>query len=167
MTERTDPQMCADEVTTLVEFLDWYRATLLIKVEGLRDDQARRAVAPPSGLNLLGLVRHLAEVERSWFQRVMEGHDAPPLFYTEQDPDGDLFPGPAATLEEATTALRAEIAEARRITAAHALDDVAASLRHGNQVSLRWILVHMIEEYARHCGHADLLREMTDGAVGD
>src|SRR5690349_15630370 len=105
MKTQTDPHRLADERTTLVGFLDYQRATLLVKISGLSDAQAREATVPPSDLNLLGLLRHLAEVERSWMRRRFVGEDAPPLYYGESHPDGDedgdLHPGPADTVEEA------------------------------------------------------------------
>lgn len=156
----------------LVGFLDYYRATLLLKAEGLSDEQARRPAVPPSDLNLMGLIRHMAEVERGWFQRWMIEEEAAPLFYGDDDRDGDMHPGPGDTLAAAVAALEREIERAREITATAAPDDIAKHVatepeRAGFQPNMRWILTHMIEEYARHCGHADLLRECIDGATGD
>jgi uncharacterized damage-inducible protein DinB len=165
---RVDPALAADERTTLVEFLDYYRASLAIKAHGLDDVQAATASCPPSILTITGLVRHMAEVERSWFQRTFVGRDAPPIWYTAERPDGDLdlvdeHTSLAASLER----WRAEIAVADTIIATADLDSTSARESWGRTVSMRWILVHMIEEYARHCGHADLLRERIDGVVGD
>ncbi len=165
-----DDAAAVDERTTLLNFLAYLRAVLARKAEGLTDDQARLAACPPSDMTLLGLVRHMADVERSWFQRSLPGGDAPPIFYgpghPEGDEDGDFHPPPGATLAEAFAAYWAEIEVAdRNIAAAAALDDIER--RERNAYSLRWILVHMIEEYARHCGHADLLRQAIDGAKGD
>jgi len=165
--ERVDPDLAADERTMLVQFLDWYRATVFLKVAGLTDEQAARRSTPPSSLSLLGIVRHMAEVERSWFRRRFLGEDAPPIFYTETDRDRDIDPPEGATVAEAVTALEAEIAVARPIAAGASLDQHGAVLLEGEPVSMRWILVHMIEEYARHCGHMDLLREAVDGQTGD
>lgn len=172
MTNRIEPGPRNDERATLTEFLDYYRVTLVRKVEGLTDDQARQAAVPPSDLNLLGLVRHMAEVERNWFRRRFAGADAPPLYYGDAHPtgdeDGDLHPGPEDTVAAAMAAWREEVDFARRITAAAGLDDLSAKSVHDRgSVNLRWTLVHLIEEYARHCGHADLLRERIDGATGD
>ena len=112
-------------------------------------------------------MRHLAEVERSWFGNVLAGQDAPPIFFTDDDPDGDLDVtgggDPAADLRT----WRAEVERARTLAAGLPMDTASTGLRRGEHVSLRWIMVHMIEEYARHNGHADLLRERLDGAVGD
>jgi Protein of unknown function (DUF664) len=168
--ERVEPQASADESTTLAEFLDYYRATMLIKAEGLTDDQARTPATPPSTLNLMGLVRHMADVERNWYRRVFSGESretTPPIFYTDDDTELDMRPPPGATLADAVAALEAEIEIARQIASDVPLDQSAAVERHGERPNLRWIMVHMIEEYARHCGHADLLREAIDGQTGD
>jgi len=123
--------------------------------------------APPSGLTMTGLVQHLAEVERNWFRRVLAGEQAPPIYDPQADPDGpdggfDLATG--AILSAALATWRAEIACARQNCAGRALADTGCFL--GQDVNLRWIYVHMIEEYARHNGHADLLRERIDGTTG-
>ena len=167
---RVEPAFRSDERTTLTEFLDYYRATLQVKIDGLTDEQAREAAVPPSDLTLLGLLRHMADVERSWFRRRFTGEtDAGPIFYGPAHPtgdeDGDLHPSPDDTVADALAAWQAEIAQARIITAGAELDDLAQNAK--DEINLRWILVHMIEEYARHCGHADLLRERIDGSVGD
>lgn len=172
MIERIEPPAQADEQTLLISFLDYYRATLLLKAEGLSDDQARRAVVPPSDLNLMGLVRHMAEVERHWFQRCFIEADSPSIYYSDQDPDGDMHPGDSDSLAEAFATFNREVARSREITAAARPEQVSKHVsthpeRAGFQPSMRWILIHMIEEYARHCGHADLLRECIDGATGD
>jgi uncharacterized damage-inducible protein DinB len=165
--ERVDPGLATDELTTLTEFLDWYRATVFIKVDGLTEAQARIPSTPPSGLNLLGIVRHMADVERSWFRRRFAGEMIDPIFYTPENPDGDMFPEATATLADAVAALQAEIDIARRIASEATLPQQGLRLIEGHPVSMRWILVHMIEEYARHCGHMDLIREAIDGVTGD
>jgi hypothetical protein len=171
-----DPQPAGDERATLTGFLDYYRQILLRKVDGVSDADARRATVEPSDLNLLGLVRHLADVERNWFRRIFTGAQTPPLFYGPSHPagdaDGDHHPGPADTLASALEVWRQEAEHSRAVVAAADLDAPAVVAgRRGGQpygpVNLRWILVHMIEEYARHCGHADLLRERIDGMTGD
>ena len=165
---RTDPLPRVDERATLVGFLRWQRDTLELKCAGLdATDLARRAV-DPSTMSLLGLVRHMAEVERSWFRRVMAGQDAPPHYYSATDPDGEFdgaVPDPEV-VAEAWNIWRDEVAFAERfVTQASSLDLTGNDHWHG-AVSLRWVLVHMVEEYARHNGHADLLRERIDGALG-
>lgn len=169
----TDAAPQADERTTLLWFLDFYRRVLARKAEGLTDEQVRRAPCPPSDMTLLGLVRHMADVERSWFQRGMLDDAAPPIFFGAAHPagddDGDFHPPTEATIAEALEMYWREIARADEIISAKpSLDAVEQRHRPPRpQHSLRWILVHMIEEYARHCGHADLLRQAIDGSVGD
>ncbi|MEI7547788.1 MAG: DinB family protein [Actinomycetota bacterium] len=172
MTERIDPPAHAPEKATLIAFLDYYRASLIIKTGGLTDEQARTASVPPSDLNLMGLVRHMAEVERNWFQRWFIKADAPPIFQSKTDRDIDLHPNEADTLSDTVAIWRREVDRAGEITAAADLDELALRVGTsphwlGFRPSMRWILVHMIEEYARHCGHADLIREAIDGTTGD
>jgi uncharacterized damage-inducible protein DinB len=164
---RTDPPLIAPEREMLDSWLDYHRATLAVKCEGLSTDDLRRRAVPPSSLSLLGLVRHMADVERSWFRRVLAGEDAPPLFYTQADQDGDFDNVDTADPDEAFTTWRRECEHARTLAAARSLDDVVTHVRWEQSLSLRWIMVHMIEEYARHNGHADFLRESIDGSVGD
>ena len=168
---RTEPPTAGSERDTLTGFLGWYRGTLELKCSGLdAEDLARRPIGP-SSLSLLGLVRHMADVERSWFRRIMAGLDAPPLFYSREDRDGDfdnVRPDPAL-VAEAWQAWRAETAFADQfIAAAPSMDLLAERMTSDgrDRMSLRWVLNHMIEEYARHVGHADLIRELIDGAVG-
>ncbi|CAL9391729.1 hypothetical protein SUDANB176_01275 [Streptomyces sp. enrichment culture] len=168
-TERREPDRNADERTMLEGWLDYHRRTLALKCEGLTDDQLRTASVPPSELSLMGLVRHMAEVERSWFRRVLTGEDAGPIYYDEADRDGEFHLTEADTWQEAYATWQAEIDAARRNAAGFALDDLSRgrSGAGGEPFSLRWIHTHMIEEYARHNGHADLIRERLDGATGD
>ncbi|HEX5614563.1 MAG TPA: DinB family protein [Acidimicrobiia bacterium] len=164
---RVDPDVAADERTTLTQFLDWYRLTIEVKVAGLTEEQSRFAPGP-SATSPIGLVRHLAEVERGWFRRRFAGEDIEYRWFSDDDPDGDFHVGPDDTLADALAIYREECAHSREITAGSALDDLArVAMRTGAHVSLRWILVHMIEETARHAGHLDILREQLDGAVGD
>ncbi|MTD15651.1 DUF664 domain-containing protein [Nakamurella sp. YIM 132087] len=170
--QRTEPAIAADERTTLSEFLDYYRTTLLIKVHGLSDDLARRPTVPPSDLNLMGLVRHMADVERYWFRNRFVGDpDSDPLFYGDpnlgQDPDGDHHPGPDDTLADALAAWETEVTFARTTASDADLDALSAKPIRDGHFSMRWLLVHMLEEYCRHAGHADLLRECADGVTGD
>ncbi|MGW6393842.1 DinB family protein [Streptomyces sp. NPDC055103] len=157
-----------DERQMLVGFLADQRATLVLKCAGVTDDLARRAAAP-STLSLLGLVRHLADVERHWFREILAGQtDAAPIFSSPADPDGDFdgaTPDPAA-VAAAWDAWHAAVAFAERFTAEAPDLDVSAHDPWRGTVSLRWVLIHMIEEYARHNGHADLLRERIDGTTG-
>jgi uncharacterized damage-inducible protein DinB len=165
--DRPMPPLNADERTTLESWLDFHRATLAMKSEDLDDDQAATASVPPSGFTLTGLVQHMAEVERNWFRRVLAGEQAPPIHDPQADPrgsDGGFELSAGATLRVALDTWRAEIASARENCAARELTDTGRFM--DQDVSLRWIYVHMIEEYARHNGHADLLRERIDGRTG-
>jgi hypothetical protein len=165
---RTDPPPTAGERETLEAFLDWYRATIRLKATGVADDDARRRLVP-SATTLGGIVKHLRWVELNWFEVVLAGRDraslpTPP--WTDDDPDADFRMEPHETLDELLELYDAQCARSREIAATRGLDDVGRHRRLG-QVSLRWIYVHMIEETARHAGHADILRELTDGATGD
>ncbi|WP_224278412.1 DinB family protein [Streptomyces sp. LS1784] len=162
--QRTRTPRTADERTTLAGFLDHQRDTLAMKCAGLTTEQLRTHVLEPSGLSLLGLVRHLAEVERSWFRNVLNGEGARGFW---AHPDGSFaeFDVDTADPDEAFTIWRSECDHARELVAAAESLDVLG--HYGDEVfSLRWILTHMIEEYARHNGHADLLREHLDGTTG-
>jgi uncharacterized damage-inducible protein DinB len=165
---RTDTPSQADERTTLVAFLRWQRQTLELKCADLDADQLARRALEFSSLSLLGLLRHMADVERGWFRRKLAMQDTPPCFRTEADPDA-AFNGAAADpalVAEAWAAWRAEVAFAEQFVAeAPDLDIAGPDPWHG-AISLRWVLVHMVEEYARHNGHADLLRQRIDGRVG-
>jgi hypothetical protein len=166
---RIDPQPSADERTTLLEFLDWYRLTIEVKCAGIDDRQARHTVAP-SDMSLLGIVRHLTEVERNWFRAKMAGEDAPYWFDYADDEDADWHPDDDETLAAALDRYRRECARSREITdAIGSLGTLSKVDVRGYDapVSLRWVLVHMIEETARHAGHADLIRQSIDGATGD
>lgn len=164
---RTRLHTTGDERSVLTEILSGQRATLELKCAGLGTELARRSVAP-STLSLLGLVRHLADVERRWFRRVLAGEEAPPLFTSAERPDDD-FDGASTdsgSITAAWGAWRAEVAFAERFTTAAPDLGMTGEDPWLGEVSLRWVLAHMIEEYARHNGHADLLRERIDGAVG-
>ncbi|MFJ6573629.1 DinB family protein [Streptomyces sp. NPDC091292] len=165
--ERAEPPTAAGERPLLESWLDYHRATLAMKCAGLDDEQLRRAAVPPSELSLMGLVRHMAEVERIWFRLTLAGEDAPPLYYSEADPDGEFHLTDADTWADAYGVWQHEIEQARERAARFALDDLASTTRNGESHNLRWIYVHMIEEYARHNGHADLVRELVDGTTGD
>ncbi|MFD3586915.1 DinB family protein [Streptomyces sp. NPDC058683] len=168
-TERRMPAFDADEHAMLEGWLEFHRQTLAMKCAGLTDAQLAIASVEPSPLSLMGLVRHMADVERSWYRRVLAGETAPPLYWSEEEPDGEFHFGEADTWQEAYASWQAEIEAARRNAADFGLDDLSKGRhrRTGEQVSLRWIHTHMIEEYARHNGHADLIRERIDGATGD
>ena len=164
---REDGPRLGDERATLAEFLRCQRLTLQIKCEGLDAEQLARRAVEPSTMSLLGLLRHMAEVERSWFRRRFAGQDVPKRYQTEADPDGDFNGAMAdpAVVDEAWDAWREEVAFAEQFARDTDLDFVAHA-GDGTPISLRELLVHMVEEYARHNGHADLLRERIDGRVG-
>ncbi|MFD3524616.1 DinB family protein [Streptomyces sp. NPDC058653] len=165
---RFDTRTTGGERAMLGDFLAAQRATLEVKCAGLAGPGLSRRAVPPSTLSLLGLVRHLADVERRWFRAVLAGQDAPLRFSSEAAPDGDFdgaVPDPDV-VAAAWAAWREEVAFADRFVAAAPSLDVVGEDGWRGTVSLRWVLVHMIEEYARHNGHADLLRERTDGARG-
>ncbi|MEV0268473.1 DinB family protein [Hamadaea sp. NPDC050747] len=162
---RTKAPRHGEERTQLDAWLDFHRDTLIMKCAGLTDDQLRRQSVPPSTLSLLGLVRHMAEVERWWFRRQFDGADVGDLFCTEEDPDYD-FNGSASSDPAADFAAFREEVEAARVTVTgRSLDETFVDGR-GTTFDLRWVYLHMIEEYARHNGHADLLRECVDGETG-
>ena len=161
-----------DERSVLLGYLDYHRAVLARKVADISEEQARMAPCPPSTMTLLGLIRHMADVERFWFRSRLVGEELSPLFsgdaHPEGDPDGDFNPPEEATLAEALAVWRAEIAAADANIATKEVGEFEAVPVEGQSVStLRRVLVHLIEEYARHCGHADLIREVIDGATGD
>ncbi|MFF9105701.1 DinB family protein [Streptomyces rubrogriseus] len=166
---RPIPPAHADERAMLEAWLNFHRATLALKCSGLKDDQLRRAAASPSSMTLLGLVQHMAEVERNWFQRVFAGLTVSPVF-AEGNPDGFALQ-PERGIDEAKAAWQAEVARGRELIADASLDDSGHLSEQeaghvGDQgVSLRWIMVHMIEEYARRNGHADFIREQVDGVT--
>lgn len=177
MTELVPPAVRASERETLEQFLDYFRAVLIRKAEGLDEQQVRQRVAP-STLDLLGLVRHMALVEQWWFDNAVGGNDRPPAWAdnpaaaTDEQEWQHL---PTDTMADAIQTLQCEIANSRAILAG--VDSVEALTaidvgppdnpeRFGRR-TVRWVLVHMVEEYARHCGHADLLREAIDGRTGD
>ena len=164
--ERIGPPTVAGERETLRAFLDFHRATLAMKCDGLTDEELRRQSMPPSTLSLLGLVRHMAEVERAWFRRVIDGEDVP-LVWSDEGDFQAAYDASEATRAEAFDAWQAEVEHARRIEReAESLDVTGHQPRWGEDVSLRLVMLHMIHEYARHNGHADFLREGIDGTVG-
>ena len=147
----------------LKAFLDWYRDTVIRKVDGLSKEQASRRLVP-TPTNLLGIVKHLAYVEQGWFQRAMMARDLP-FPWTEEDPDADMRIEPEETVAGILSFYREAIAESNQVIDALNLDDLSRHPR--NHTTLRWVMVHMLEETARHAGHCDILREQTDGLVGE
>jgi hypothetical protein len=165
---RREPRKVADERTMLEDWLDYHRATLRRKCAGLSDEQLRTGSCAPSSLSLIGLVRHLTDVERGWFLRAVAGQSAqevPPLYYSEQDPDGDFGNVESTETKAVFATYDHAIDEIRAATAGVDLDRTFDN--GGSPCSVRWVYFHMLEEYARHNGHADLLRERIDGATGE
>ncbi len=156
----------AGEREALAGYLEYYRATVEMKCRDLTPTQLRTRSVPPSTLSLHGIVRHLAGVERWWFQQNFERRDVPFLFITADQPDLDVDPPADADFAADLAVWQAECAVSREIVAAHGLDDTARPLDWTEDVDLRWLLLRMIGEYAQHCGHVDLLREGIDGRTG-
>jgi uncharacterized damage-inducible protein DinB len=159
-----DDTKIADEKTALLAYLDQHRTTLVRKVEGLTDAQAK-ASPVPSGTSLFGLVAHLTMVERWWFSAVVADLD-PEFPWTEEDPDADWYGPPGATLADLVRRYEEECERSRTIIAGVDLDALT-STRHAHHLrNVRDVVIHMVEETARHNGHADILRELVDGTVG-
>ncbi|MFI9642224.1 DinB family protein [Micromonospora sp. NPDC051925] len=168
ITRKNEPYV-GDERTMLEGWLDFHRQTLLLKCAGLTAEQLKTASVEPSGLTLLGLVRHMADVERSWFRQRAAGEQLPDLYDYTTDRDADFHDLADADAEAALATLQAEIDAARTAATDRSLEDTF-ELPRGDRtatISLRWVYLHMIEEYARHNGHADLIRERLDGVTGD
>jgi uncharacterized damage-inducible protein DinB len=163
--DRVEPPLVANERELLVSFLDYHRETFALKCADLSAEQLSSAALPPSTLTLHGLARHLAGVERWWFRQQFAAEDVPALYYSDEDPDQD-FETLSGDPAEAFARWRTECDYSRELVAEAALDDTFARLRDGETMSLRALLLHLITEYARHNGHADLLRERLDGATG-
>jgi len=168
-----DPRFAAGtklegERATLLDYLRACRLTMEMKCAGLDPAQLARRSVPPSAMSLLGLIRHMADVERNWFRRVMAQADAPPLYWSGDLADADWAGAVAdpAVVDDAWQAWRDEVAFAEKFVADSPDLGIRGTMRDGDTIALREVLVHMIEEYARHCGHADLLRERIDGRVG-
>jgi len=164
--DRVGPPNFGSEREMLRAFLDYHRATLAMKCQGLSDEELRQQSRPPSTLSLLGLVRHMAEVERTWFRREFEDTDAPMVWSDEVDFQA-AFDASASGRSEAFAAWEAEVANSRRVEReAESLDVAGYQPRWDEEVSLRMVMFHVLLEYGRHNGHADLLREGIDGEVG-
>ncbi len=165
-TRRIVPET-GDERMLLDAFLDFHRETLRWKCAGLSDEQLRSRSVEPSSMSLLGIVRHLAEVELSWFVRRFAGQDVPFLYCSDDNPDGEFDDVDAADAATTWATYDDVIVRAKDAVAGASLDTEFVRPSDQKSYSLRWLYLHMIEEYARHNGHADLLRERIDGAVGE
>lgn len=164
----TDWKRPESERATLVEFLRRYRLVMEMKCADLDAAQLASRSVPPSTMSLLGLIRHMADVERYWFRVVMAQSDVSPLYWLDDVPDADWLGAVAdpALVDDAWRAWRGEVAFAEKFVADAPDLGTKGFEPDGSSPALRSVLVHMIEEYARHCGHADLLRERIDGRVG-
>jgi len=150
--------------------LEYHRATLLWKCAGLTGEQLVTRGVPPSPMSLLGLIRHMSDVERSWFRRRVAGEDIGAIYWSDASPDGDFDDLDPAAAEADFAAYAAEVEAARAVQAKSDFDDtfeVHRSNGTSETIDIRALVLHMIEEYARHNGHADLLREVVDGSTGD
>ena len=167
---RVHPPRRGVERDLLEGYLDFYRETIPWKVSGMSDEDLRKVMVP-SGWSALGMVKHLAYVEQSWFRTRLAGERDIPVPWTEDDPDADFRVEPHETTEEILAFYRDQCDRSRKIAAEHSLDDLAAfwppDRPPEDRPNLRWIYVHMIEETARHAGHLDVTRELIDGTTGD
>ena len=164
---RETDELPVGEATNLRQYLERYRMTFEMKCEGLTPEQLALRSVPPSTMSLLGLVRHLAKIEHHWFRRVLEAQSELPLLYSDPERPGldfDEAVGTADCVADAWESWRREVAHAREVYASY--DDLGEHFVPGEPWEVRGVVVHMIEEYARHCGHADLLRECIDGRTG-
>jgi hypothetical protein len=164
--DRADPTPVADERQALTESLDYYRRTFEMKCEGLDPARLSERSVPPSTLTLHGLLRHLTGVERWWFRIQFAGEDLPNLYYSDDDPEQD-FTSLDGDVGEAFALWHAECERSREIVAASSMDQTGTRISTGKPFTLRWLMLRMIGEYARHIGQADLVRERIDGATGE
>ncbi|MBC6447700.1 DinB family protein [Actinokineospora xionganensis] len=162
---RIDPPYVADESTQLNAFLDYHRATVVTKAAGLSEEDAHRSLLPSELMTVAGLLSHLRWVEAYWFDVVLDGQpDRAP--YSKEHPDGEFEVAADLSLAQVIDDYRAQCASSRATVAKLALDDIV-DFRGDRQVNVRWVILHMIEETARHVGHLDLIREQLDGATGE
>ncbi|HUX04061.1 MAG TPA: DinB family protein [Acidimicrobiales bacterium] len=165
--QRTSPLVAGLERAQLESWLDFYRATLITKCAGLTFEQLTLRHVATSDLTLLGILRHMTRVEQYWFEMAFSGHVVIPYYASVDDPDADFHDLASASLDEVVANFQEVCQRSRELALGHNLRQMTAKPWREGHVNLRWIYIHMIEEYARHCGHADLLREMTDGEVDD
>jgi uncharacterized damage-inducible protein DinB len=164
---RTNPPTVADERVLLQGFLDYHRGTLLWKLSGLTDEQLVQRAVEPASMSLIGLVRHLSEVEKYWFHRTLAGHDSPPKYWSAEFPDADFDHVDPAIVADDLEDYRQIVKTSDALAANYSLDDTFYRPGHEPLHSVRYLYLHMIEEYSRHNGHADLLRQRIDGATGE
>lgn len=165
--ERPEPIRSGPEHDQLESWLDYYRTTLVKKCAGLSVEQLVERPVASSDLSLLGLIRHLSVVEQYWFEVVFAHRTVEAYYRDDSDVDADFHDLSDASLDEVMSTFDAACAHSRECARGQNLATPSPPSRAGRDVTLRWIYLHMIEEYARHCGHADLLRELIDGVTGD
>ncbi|MCC9174967.1 DinB family protein [Arthrobacter sp. zg-Y179] len=161
---RVEPLETAGERETLIGFLDYFRATVHLKAAGLSDADGAKQLLP-SLTTVSGLVQHLTDVERLWFQDRIDGQQGVPLRWSAEDPDGEFRVSESDSLVRLLADYEAACGQSREVLARYGLEDRCRGGDKGQ--SVRWVLVHMIEETSRHCGHLDILRELLDGSTGD
>jgi uncharacterized damage-inducible protein DinB len=154
------------ERVQLDAWVDFYRATILEKCDGLNAAQLKERPVASSRLSLLGIVRHMTFVEQIWLENRFAGHETSDYYKTEADRDSDFNDLDDTAVENVFLLFQQATDVSRQVSAGHDLDERVKRVTRGRDVDLRWILIHMIEEYARHCGHADLIRELIDGTTG-
>jgi uncharacterized damage-inducible protein DinB len=164
--ERSGQLLIGGEADVIWSMVDFYRSTLLTKCQGLAEDQLKCHSVRPSSLTLLGLLQHMTAVERYWFEECAEGRAVEPIYSSDTFRNGDFEALDTFPVKEVAERYHAACASSRGIAAAHSFEEVVESEAYGHPLSIRFIAVHMVDEYARHCGHADLLREAVDGVVG-
>jgi uncharacterized damage-inducible protein DinB len=164
--ERQALVYAGDERAQLESWLTFYRETLLVKCDGLDETQMKLRPIATSKLSLLGLLRHMTFVEQFWFERLLAGHDVPPYYKDAPGSDDDFDNLDEIGLDKVLANYLASIAMSVRCAEGHSLDELTPKPWREREVDLRWIYLHMIEEYARHCGHADIVRELIDGETG-
>ncbi|SEP17863.1 Protein of unknown function [Amycolatopsis saalfeldensis] len=164
--ERPDPPMAGDERAQLTGFLDFLRASVVWKCSGLTDEQARRSLLPSELTTIAGLLGHLTLVENYWFRVVLDGRPDEWAEALELDPDAEFRAAHRTPIERLIADYQAEAARCREVVAARAFDDTVV-YKEREPLTVRWVVAHMIEETARHLGHLDLLRELTDGLTGE
>ncbi|MEO9180872.1 MAG: DinB family protein [Acidimicrobiales bacterium] len=166
--ERPEPLRTGSERDQLNSWLAYHRSTLLWKCAGLTTEELSRQPVATSTMSLLGMIRHMTFVEQVWFEKRFAGNDVVPYYERDDDPDADFNDLASATLYEVVANFRHACERTDELIRGHGLDEVVkAPGGRRDSVDLRWIYLHMIEEYARHCGHADIFRELIDGATGD
>jgi uncharacterized damage-inducible protein DinB len=163
---RVSEPFTGDERAMLEGWLDWHRQTLVAKCASLTAEQLKQRAVEPSSLSLLGLLRHMTEVERGWFRIHAAGEQVPAVYCSDTNKDGDFDDIQDADAAADHATFLAEIEAAKAAVADIPLEHEFTTKRR-SAISVRWVYLHMIEEYARHNGHADLLRERIDGTTGD